>query len=157
VACLGLFGLVSFATTQRTKEIGVRKILGAHTWHILALLSKDFLGLILIANLIAWPLTYWGMSRWLEGYAFKILITPLLFVLPTLAVLGIAVLTIVLHTRKPPGPTRWNRCGTNKPRKPNRYVLISQGIAGKYLRGDCTPQEADRVLDWLSTPEGEHP
>jgi putative ABC transport system permease protein len=100
VACLGLFGLVSFATTQRTKEIGVRKILGAHTWHILVLLSKDFMGLILVANLIAWPLAYWGMSAWLENYAFKIPITPLLFVLPTLAVLGVAVLTIVLHTRK---------------------------------------------------------
>ncbi|HEX8530577.1 MAG TPA: FtsX-like permease family protein, partial [Cytophagales bacterium] len=100
VACLGLFGLVSFATAQRTKEVGIRKVLGARTGQLLFLLSKDFLGLILAANLIAWPLTYWGTRKWLDNYAFKIPVTPVLFVLPTLAVLGIAVLTIVLHVRK---------------------------------------------------------
>ncbi len=100
VACLGLFGLVSFATAQRTKEVGIRKVLGARTAQLLFLLSKDFLGLILVANLIAWPLTYWGTQQWLDNYAFKISITPVLFVLPTLAVLGIAVLTIVLHVGK---------------------------------------------------------
>ncbi len=100
VACLGLFGLVSFTTSQRTKEVGIRKVLGAHAWQILLLLSKDFMGLILVANLIAWPLAYWGMEKWLASYAFKIPVTPGLFVLPTLAVLLVAVLTIVVHTRR---------------------------------------------------------
>ena len=95
-----MFGLISFATAQRTNEVGIRKVLGAQTAQLLFLLSKDFLGLILVANLIAWPLTWWGTKEWLENYAFKIPLTPVLFVLPTLAVLVVAVLTIVLHTHK---------------------------------------------------------
>ena len=94
VACLGLFGLSLFTTAQRTKEIGVRKVLGASVSSVLLLLSKDFLKLILLANLIAWPLAYWGIRQWLQNYAFRIDISPWLFVLPTLLVLLIALLTV---------------------------------------------------------------
>ncbi|MES2734429.1 MAG: ABC transporter permease [Bacteroidota bacterium] len=98
IACLGLFGLALFTTTQRTKEIGVRKVLGANISSIVLLLSKDFIQLVLIANLLSWPLAYWGISQWLENYAFRIEISPWLFILPTLLVLLIALLTVSFQT-----------------------------------------------------------
>jgi putative ABC transport system permease protein len=94
VACLGLFGLASFSITQRTKEIGVRKVLGASIPNILALLSKDFLMLILLANIFAWPVTYIAVQKWLENYHYRIDLGPWLFVLPSLLVLLIALLTV---------------------------------------------------------------
>jgi len=100
IACLGLFGLASFTTTQRTKEIGVRKVLGASVSNIITLLSRDFIRLVLLANLAAWPLAYWGVSQWLSTYAFCINISPWLFVLPTLLVLFIALLTVSFQTWK---------------------------------------------------------
>ena len=98
IACLGLFGLALFTTTQRTKEIGVRKVLGASISNILILLSKDFLKLVLLSNLVAWPLAYWGIQQWLQNYAFRIGISWWLFILPTLLVLLIALLTISMQT-----------------------------------------------------------
>ena len=100
VACLGLLGLSSFATTQRTKEIGVRKVLGASVSNLLLLLSKDFIKLVLLANLVAWPLTYWGIGQWLDNYAFRIDVSWWLFVLPGLLVLLIALLTVSYQTIK---------------------------------------------------------
>jgi putative ABC transport system permease protein len=100
VACLGLFGLALFTAHQRTKEIGVRKVLGASVSNILLLLSGDFIRLVLLANLIAWPLAYWGVSQWLSTYAFRIDISPWLFVFPTLLVLLIALLTVSIQTLK---------------------------------------------------------
>jgi putative ABC transport system permease protein len=100
VACLGLFGLALFTANQRTKEIGVRKVMGATVSNILLLLSGDFIRLVLLANLIAWPLAYWGVSQWLSTYAFRIDISPWLFVLPTLLVLFIALLTVSMQTWK---------------------------------------------------------
>jgi putative ABC transport system permease protein len=98
VACLGLFGLVAFTTTQRIKEIGVRKVLGASEPTILVLLSKDFLKPILLANIIAWPLAWWGISTWLDNYAFRIGINAWLFIIPAVMVLLIAFITISLQT-----------------------------------------------------------
>jgi putative ABC transport system permease protein len=100
VACLGLFGLVAFTTAQKTKEIGVRKVLGASEATIVLLLSKDFMQLVLVANLIAWPVSYWVMKKWLQNYAFQIDISPWLFLLPTLLVLLIAFLTLSFQTLK---------------------------------------------------------
>jgi putative ABC transport system permease protein len=100
VASLGLFGLASFTTAQRTKEIGVRKVLGASIGKIVLLLNKDFLQLIIIANVIAWPLAYWGVSKWLENYAFQTEIRLSLFVVPALLVLLIALATISFQTIK---------------------------------------------------------
>src|SRR5678815_1092370 len=74
IACLGLFGLVTYAAEQRTKEIGIRKVLGASVPNIVQLLSKDFLRLVLIAAVIALPLSWWGMHRWLQDFAFRITI-----------------------------------------------------------------------------------
>jgi putative ABC transport system permease protein len=100
VACLGLFGLASFTILNRTKEIGVRKVLGASVSNILFLLSKDFIRLVLLANLIAWPIAYWTMQEWLTNYEFSISISPWLFLLPGLLVLIIAMLTVSIQTIK---------------------------------------------------------
>ncbi len=100
VACLGLFGLVSFVTTQRTKEIGIRKISGAGIASILLLLTKDFIKPILISFAIATPITYYLLQKWLENYAFKVSINPWMFVLPALMILVIAFITISTQTIK---------------------------------------------------------
>lgn len=100
IACMGLFGLASFSTLQRTKEIGIRKVLGASMVHILVLLSRDFIRLILLSSLIAWPLSYWAMSSWLQNYAFHIHIRPWQLVLPSVFVVLIALLTVSLQTWK---------------------------------------------------------
>jgi putative ABC transport system permease protein len=91
---------VAFTTTQKTKEIGVRKVLGASESTIVLLLSRDFMQLVLLANLIAWPVSYWVMKKWLQNYAFQIDISPWLFLLPTLLVLLIAFLTLSFQTLK---------------------------------------------------------
>jgi putative ABC transport system permease protein len=98
VACLGLFGLASFTITQRTKEIGIRKVLGASEKGILLLLSKDFMKLVLVANLVAWPLAYIGMQKWLQNYPYHIELTAWLFLAPTVLILLLALLTISIQT-----------------------------------------------------------
>jgi len=71
IACMGLFGLATFSTEQKRKQIGIRKVLGASVRHIVVLLNKDFLKLVLIANLLAWPFTWWLMEKWLEQFAYR--------------------------------------------------------------------------------------
>ncbi|MBC7920658.1 MAG: ABC transporter permease [Ferruginibacter sp.] len=94
IGCLGLYGLVSFTAVQRTKEIGIRKILGASVSNIVALLSGDFLKLVLIANVIAWPVAWWAMNGWLEDFAYRIHIGGWTFALAGGSALVIALLTI---------------------------------------------------------------
>jgi putative ABC transport system permease protein len=94
VACLGLFGLTLITITQRIKEIGIRKVLGASVSNILFLLSKDFMGLILIANIIAMPLAYWGCHHWLENYKFRIDFSVWFFIIPMVVVFLIAIITV---------------------------------------------------------------
>ena len=72
VACSGLFGLAAFTVEQRTKEIGVRKVLGASVRSIVLLLSKEFARLVLIANLIAWPMAYFLVGDWLQNFAYRV-------------------------------------------------------------------------------------
>ncbi|MDB5145433.1 MAG: hypothetical protein JWQ66_4146 [Mucilaginibacter sp.] len=100
VACLGLFGLTLITITQRIKEIGIRKVLGASVPNILMLLSKDFLKLILIANVIALPLAYWGSHQWLESYTFRISFSVFFFIIPMLMVFLIAVATVSFQAVK---------------------------------------------------------
>ena len=94
IACLGLFGLASFTAEQRTKEIGIRKTLGASVANVVVLLSRDFTLLVIVANVIAWPAAYYGMSRWLEGFAYRIDLGWETFVLGGIAALAIAWLTV---------------------------------------------------------------
>ena len=100
VACLGLFGLVSFTTEQRTKEIGVRKVLGASVPGIWLLLSKDFLKLVAVAFVVAAPLAYFAMSRWLEDFAYRADLSWPIFVMAGLAALAIALLTVSYQSIK---------------------------------------------------------
>ncbi len=94
VACLGVLGLTSLAITRRTKEIGIRKVLGASNHHIVALLSREFVVLILIANLIAWPIAHYGVDHWLRDFAYRIDAGISLFLLGGLLVFVTALLTI---------------------------------------------------------------
>ncbi|MBI2506010.1 MAG: ABC transporter permease [Candidatus Latescibacteria bacterium] len=94
IACLGAFGLTSLTVARRTKEIGIRKVLGASVPGIMALLSKEFTYLVLIANLVAWPLAWYTMHRWLENFAYRIELGPGVFVLGGVLVLLIAWLTV---------------------------------------------------------------
>ncbi|MFT6969451.1 MAG: putative ABC transport system permease protein [Roseivirga sp.] len=100
IACLGLFGLASFSTEQRIKEIGIRKVLGASIAQVLLLLSRDFALLILIAFLIASPMAYYLSTWWLQNFAFKINLTILTFLVAGMGALMIALITISLKTWK---------------------------------------------------------
>ena len=94
VACLGLFGLVSYTIVQRTKEIGIRKVLGSSVNGILKLLYKDFAALIVVAFVVSAPLGWYAINQWLNTYAFRINISWLLFVVPFVVVLAIAFATV---------------------------------------------------------------
>ncbi|MEQ9413996.1 MAG: FtsX-like permease family protein, partial [Cyclobacteriaceae bacterium] len=98
ISCLGLFGLVSFTVANRTKEIGVRKVLGANSSQIVTLLSKDFISLIVIALVISISATYFVIQSWLERYAFRIELSGWLFIVPAAGVLIISFLTIFIKT-----------------------------------------------------------
>ena len=94
IACLGLFGLVTFAVEQRTKEIGIRKVLGAGTGSIVGMVAKDFLVLVGIASLIAFPIAGWGMHRWLEGFAYRVGLEWWIFTLAGVMAFLIAFFTV---------------------------------------------------------------
>ncbi|HEY1869937.1 MAG TPA: ABC transporter permease [Chitinophagaceae bacterium] len=98
IACLGLFGLVTFAVEQRTKEIGIRKVLGAAITDIIHMLSKDFVKLIFISILISSPISWWIMNRWLQDFAYRINISWLVFAGAGLLTLMIALITTIFMT-----------------------------------------------------------
>ena len=94
IACLGLLGLASFTAEQRTREIGVRKVLGASASGIIALLSKEYVRLVLYANLIAWPIAYFVMNDWLDGFAYRTDLSPWIFVLAAALAIAVTLLTV---------------------------------------------------------------
>ncbi len=94
VACLGLFGLATFTTEQRTKEIGIRKVVGASVLEVAFLLSKEFSRWVLISNIIAWPVAWYAMSKWLQNFPYRITIMPWTFLLAALLAFIIALLTV---------------------------------------------------------------
>lgn len=100
IACLGLLGLAAFATARRTKEIGIRKVLGASVANLIGLLSQDFLRLVLIANLVAWPVAYFAMTKWLGNFAYRIDIAWWMFALAGGVALLIALFTVSAHAIK---------------------------------------------------------
>lgn len=100
LACLGLFGLSSFAAERRTKEIGIRKVLGASVTSIVSLLSSDFVKLVLLANLIAWPVGWYAMHKWLQGFAYRANLDGWTFILASAGALGIALLTVSFQAIK---------------------------------------------------------
>jgi putative ABC transport system permease protein len=94
ISCLGLFGLVAHAAEMRTKEIGIRKVIGARVGNIITLLSKDLVWLVLIGNIIAWPLAWYGIHKWLQEFTYRIDISWTVFALSLLLTLGIALLVL---------------------------------------------------------------
>ena len=98
IACLGLFGLSSFTIVQRTKEIGIRKVLGASVVGIVRLLSGDFARIVIIASLLALPVSYYAMEQWLSNYANRIDLSVWIFALPVILILAIALLTVSFQT-----------------------------------------------------------
>ena len=100
ISCLGLFGLASFTNLQRTKEIGIRKVVGASLQNILVMLVKDFTKWVLISNIIAWPIAYYLMHKWLQDFAYRIDISWWVFVLSGGIALIIALATVSVHTIK---------------------------------------------------------
>ena len=97
IACLGLFGLAALSVTQRTKEVGIRKVLGASVHNLMTLLAKQFVGMIALALVLAVPLAYFAMERWLQDFAYRIAISWEVFLVTALAALGIALLTVSYH------------------------------------------------------------
>ena len=97
LACMGLFGLTAFTVEQRVKEIGVRKVLGASVSNIVMLISKTFAIMVLIANLFAWPVAYFAMRSWLDGFAYRTDLSWWIFVLSGVVALAIALFTVSFH------------------------------------------------------------
>jgi ABC-type antimicrobial peptide transport system permease subunit len=100
IACLGLYGLVSFIVVQRTKEVGIRKVLGASVPSIIILVTKQFLWLVIISCVFAWPIALYIMKKWLENYAFKIGMYPWVFFVSLFLLLMISFVTILYQSVK---------------------------------------------------------
>jgi len=100
ISCLGLFGLVSFSAEQRKKEIGVRKVLGASVPRLVQLLSKDFLKLVAIAIIIATPIAWWAMNKWLQEFAYRVTISWWMFALAGFTAIAIALITVSFQAVK---------------------------------------------------------
>ena len=94
ISCLGLFGLASFTAEQRTKEIGIRRVLGASAGNIIYALTTDFSKWVLAANVIAWPVAYFTMNKWLQNFAFKTDMNLWVFVLSGTLSMAIALITV---------------------------------------------------------------
>jgi putative ABC transport system permease protein len=100
IACLGLFGLATFMAERRRKEVGIRKVLGASVSNVTALLSKDFVKLVVIANIIAWPVGWWAMNSWLQNYEYRITINWKFFLLAGALSIVVALLTVSFQAVK---------------------------------------------------------
>jgi ABC-type antimicrobial peptide transport system permease subunit len=100
ISCMGLLGLVIYTTNSRTKEIGVRKVLGASVSSIVSLLSKDFVWLVLVAFIIAAPLAWWTMNKWLENFAYRTSINWWVFAVSGLSMVIVALITLSIQTIK---------------------------------------------------------
>jgi putative ABC transport system permease protein len=100
VACLGLFGLVTYTAEQRTKEIGIRKVLGASVSQVTQMLSKEFLKLVLVASLFAFPVAWWAMHQWLQSFAYRVNISWWIFFVAGFVALFIALITVSFQAIK---------------------------------------------------------
>jgi ABC-type antimicrobial peptide transport system permease subunit len=100
ISCLGLLGLVIYTTSLRTKEIGIRKVLGASVTQIISILSKDFIAVVLIAFIIAMPLAWWSMHKWLENFAYRTTINWWIFLASGAFMMLMALFTLSIQTIK---------------------------------------------------------
>jgi putative ABC transport system permease protein len=97
IAALGLFGVAAFTVQRRTREIGLRKVFGAQTWEVVVLLVWQFSRPVLLANLIAWPVAWYFLRDWLDGYAHRVSLSPVYFVMGGMAALFVAWATVIGH------------------------------------------------------------
>jgi putative ABC transport system permease protein len=100
ISCLGLYGLAAHMAQQKTKEIGIRKVLGAPIIHIVINLSKEFVLLVCMANAVAWPVAYYFMNKWLKNFAYRTSMGLWIFILSALAALVIALFTVSYQSIK---------------------------------------------------------
>jgi ABC-type antimicrobial peptide transport system permease subunit len=100
ITALGVFGLASYTAEQKTKEVGIRKVLGANAFDIVGLLSKNFLVLVMIASLIAFPIAWWAMNTWLQDYDYRVTIQWWVFALAAILSIAIAVITVSFQAIK---------------------------------------------------------
>jgi len=100
IACLGLFGLAAYAAEQRTREIGIRKVLGATVTNIVSLLSMNFLKLVMLSAVIAFPLAWWAMHSWLQDFAYRVDISWKVFALAAILSVAIALFTVSFQAIK---------------------------------------------------------
>jgi putative ABC transport system permease protein len=100
IACLGLLGLVSFSANQRTKEIGIRKVLGASSSQVVALLSGDFIKLVGVAAILSIPMAYYALSEWINNFAYHIKLSWIIFATAGLFTLFVAMLAVILQSLK---------------------------------------------------------
>ncbi|HXB28593.1 MAG TPA: FtsX-like permease family protein, partial [Puia sp.] len=100
ISCLGLLGLVIYTTNHRVKEIGVRKVLGASVTQIVSILSRDFIKLVAIAFVVATPLAWWVLHKWLDDFAFRTEISWWVFVISGIGMIAIALITLSVQTIK---------------------------------------------------------
>jgi putative ABC transport system permease protein len=100
ISCLGLFGMASFMAQQKTKEIGIRKVLGASVSKVVFLLTKEFARWVLIANIVAWPVAFYAMRSWLNDYPYRVKIGIEVFIISGLSALAIALMTVIYQAVK---------------------------------------------------------
>ncbi len=100
IACIGLFGLATLTVARRTAEIGIRKVMGASVMNIIAMISKDFIKLVLIATLLAFPIAWWAMHQWLQDFAYSITLSWWIFLLAGIIVIGITLITVSFQSIK---------------------------------------------------------
>ena len=100
VACLGLLGLVSFLTEQRKKEVGIRKILGASAGLVVGLFLKEFIRLVIVSCLLAWPIAYWATNEWLQNFAYRIEISVLPFLIGGAFMVSLTTITVAYKVIK---------------------------------------------------------
>ncbi len=114
ISCLGLFGLVAFSAQRRQKEIGIRKVIGASAGSVAVMLSKDFMKLVLIAILAAFPIVWWAMNQWLDDFAYRIYIGADVFLIAGTSIIVITLLTISSQAIKAAVANRRSHCERSK-------------------------------------------
>ncbi|HNM14151.1 MAG TPA: FtsX-like permease family protein, partial [bacterium] len=100
IGCMGLFGLIAAMAEKRTKEIGIRKVLGASIWGIIGMFAREFSAMVIVATLLAVPTVYSGLSQWLEGFAYRVELTAEPFIVSFIAILFLTVITVAHHALK---------------------------------------------------------
>ena len=100
ISCLGLFGLAAFTAERRTREIGVRKVLGARVTDIVNLISKEFVVLVIVSLVIGSPVAWWVMNKWLEDFSYRIKMSPVFFLVAGAITLLVALATVSVHAIK---------------------------------------------------------